>query len=219
MAEHQEYQELAATRDGKPIGPVPEDPGIAVPRVIWRHRWSIFAICLLSLGVGYYYVSQATPIYSSTSRLYVEREGPSIMPDFEWTTGGSGNYLYTQAELVKSAPVLNRAIEGGIHEQIIASSVQLVLSSAQFALRVVEGQILEGSIRRLVRAVTQGGQFTRQTIENEGLEGLLRRTVRAVLAAARRAQALHTGKLRYNLAWVFASLVLALLVALLVPLW
>jgi hypothetical protein len=121
--------------------------------------------------------------------------------------------------LTRVAEILNRAIEGGIHKQIIASSVQLVLSSAQFALRVVEGEILEGSIRRLVHAVTQSGQFARQTIEDEGLEGLLRRIVRAVLAAARRAQALHTGKLRYNLAWVVASLVLALLIALFVPPW
>ena len=135
-------------------------------------------------------------------------------------TGGWRGVDYDiESGLARIAGILNRAIEGGIHEQMISSSVQLVLSSAQFALRVVEGQILEGALRRLVRAVTVGGRFTRQTIEDEGLEGLLRRTVRAVFAAARSMQAWHTGKLRYNLAWVVASLGLALLLALFVSPW
>jgi hypothetical protein len=47
-------------------------------------------------------------------------------------------------------------------------------------------------------------------LEQEGLEGLLRGTVRAVLAGGRRMQRWHTGRLRRNLSWVAACLVLAI---------
>jgi hypothetical protein len=54
--------------------------------------------------------------------------------------------------------------------------------------------------------------------EQRGLEGLLRWTVRAVMAGSRWLQRRHTGRLRRNLIWVAASLVLAVL-GLIVYVW
>mgnify|MGYP000138425703 CR=1 FL=1 len=57
----------------------------------------------------------------------------------------------------------------------------------------------------------KGARVTRRVVEQEGLEGLLRRAVRTALVLSRGLQRWHTGRLRRNLLWVAASLVLAVL--------
>jgi len=59
------------------------------------------------LTAGFIYISKATPIYTSTSRIYVEQSGPKIISEMEeGVMTCSKNYLYTQTELVKSTPIL-----------------------------------------------------------------------------------------------------------------
>ena len=84
-------------------------PGLLV--VLWRRRWIILASTLLCLGVAFAYLKQATPIYSSSSRLYIEEVGPRILTDNQGYVSQSGNYLNTQAEVLKSTPILAGAIE------------------------------------------------------------------------------------------------------------
>lgn len=82
-------------------------------QVLWRGRWLVSLATIAALAAGFVYLSKATPIYTSTSRLYVEQSGPKIITENEQgLMTRSTNYLYTQAELLKSTPILSAALEG-----------------------------------------------------------------------------------------------------------
>ncbi len=67
----------------------------------------MIALCtLLGLALGIVYLFNATPMYSSSSRLYVEQNGPKIINDGLSGQVQSQNYLNTQAELIKSSQIL-----------------------------------------------------------------------------------------------------------------
>ncbi|MEJ2648491.1 MAG: Wzz/FepE/Etk N-terminal domain-containing protein [Sedimentisphaerales bacterium] len=77
-------------RNGMPDRPevrlhsVPVPPGTgALPaslvRVIWRNRWIITVSIIVSLALAFVYITNATPIYRSISRIYVEQNGPKII--------------------------------------------------------------------------------------------------------------------------------------------
>jgi len=75
--------------------------------IMWRGRWLILIAVAVVLMAGFIYISKATPIYISTSRIYVEQSGPKIISEMEeGVMTRSKNYLYTQTELVKSTPIL-----------------------------------------------------------------------------------------------------------------
>ncbi len=80
--------------------------------IVWRNRWIVLATTVVALTAAVIYVAKATPIYSSTSRIYVEQSGPKIFTETEeGVMTQSKNYLYTQAELLTSAPILTDAVE------------------------------------------------------------------------------------------------------------
>jgi len=80
-------------------------------QIVLRHRWTILMTTILSLVVTLLYLLKATPIYTSTSRLYVEQSGPKIMSDYEGVMTQSKNYLYTQGELMKSTPIIADVVD------------------------------------------------------------------------------------------------------------
>ena len=96
-------------------GPLHGEPEFAGPgpaQVIWQGRWIVLGVLLLALACGLGYLLRATPIYESTSRIYVEKEGPTIISGDEgMVMTRSRNYLHTQAELFKSFDVLLMALE------------------------------------------------------------------------------------------------------------
>jgi len=79
--------------------------------ILLCHRWIILVTTLLSLIAAFLYLRRATPIYTSTSRLYVEQRGPKIINEYEGIMTQSKNYLYTQAELIKSTPIIGDAVD------------------------------------------------------------------------------------------------------------
>jgi len=81
--------------------------------MVWRRRWTVLVVTLLCLVSGGLYLLKATPIFTSSSRLYVEQSGPRIMSDQQSGAPKSGSFLYTQAQLLTSTPILNQAIEAG----------------------------------------------------------------------------------------------------------
>jgi len=89
------------------IGIVPED----LFQIIWRSRWIVLLIVVIALGVGLTYITFATPVYTSTSRIYVQQSGPKILAEAEGIMTQPKNYLYTQAELLKSTPILSAALK------------------------------------------------------------------------------------------------------------
>jgi uncharacterized protein involved in exopolysaccharide biosynthesis len=89
------------------IGIVPED----LVQIIWRSRWIVLLTTIMALGVGLIYITITTPLYTGTSRIYVQQSGPKILSEAEGVMTQSKNYLYTQAELLKSTPILSAALE------------------------------------------------------------------------------------------------------------
>jgi len=80
-------------------------------QIMWRSRWIVLAIMIVSLAAAFIYINNAVPLYTSTSRIYVEPSGPKILTEAEGVMTQSKNYLYTQAELLKSTPILSAALE------------------------------------------------------------------------------------------------------------
>lgn len=78
--------------------------------IVLRHRWTILCITIGFLVVAFVYIIKATPIFTSASRLYVEQSGPKIINEYEGIMSQSNNYLNTQAELIKSTPIINDVV-------------------------------------------------------------------------------------------------------------
>jgi len=82
--------------------------------ILWRRRWTVLVASVVALAGGFCYLQRATPLYRSTSRIYVEQSTPKIFRDYEeGMLSRSTNYLYTQAELLDSTPILTEAIRTG----------------------------------------------------------------------------------------------------------
>jgi len=79
-------------------------------QIALRQQWVILGTAILTLVVAFIYILKATPIYTSTSRLYVEQTGPKIINEYEGVMTQSMNYLYTQAELIKSTPIVGEVV-------------------------------------------------------------------------------------------------------------
>jgi capsular exopolysaccharide synthesis family protein len=79
--------------------------------VIMRHRGIILLAVALFLSAAFFYLLKATPIYTSSSRLYVEQMGPKIISEYEGVMTRSMNYLYTQGELIRSTPIIADAVD------------------------------------------------------------------------------------------------------------
>lgn len=93
-------------------GPSPRAAGAgsdSLLRVLWRSRW-ILVVCVIgAVAGGFAYIQKSVPIYTSTSKLYVQQKeaasltvDPRMMPRYN---------LYTQAEVLKSSSVLGAATE------------------------------------------------------------------------------------------------------------
>ena len=75
-------------------------------QIALRHRWMVLLTIISFLAAAFLYLLKATPIYTSTARLYVEQSGPKIITEYEGVMTQSKNYLYTQSELIKSTPIV-----------------------------------------------------------------------------------------------------------------
>jgi len=111
----------AAHTNGSPSGPelpypVDRQDGSPIPQrdiaqVIWQHRWAMLLTFLLCVAGAVLYLVKATPIYTSSSCLFVEQSGPRIIATSEGFMTQSKNYLFTQAELLKSTPIVSGALD------------------------------------------------------------------------------------------------------------
>ena len=79
--------------------------------ILWSERWLILISVFSCLLIAFIYITKVTPVYTSTSRVYVEQSGPKIIAEMEeGVMTQSKNYLYTQAELLKSTPIISEAL-------------------------------------------------------------------------------------------------------------
>lgn len=79
---------------------------------LWRRRWTILLTMLGAMVAGFVYLQRATPLYTSTSRIYVEQAGPRALErDASGLVTRWGTYLYTQAELLRGTETLSAAMK------------------------------------------------------------------------------------------------------------
>ncbi len=78
--------------------------------VFWRNRWIALLFVVATLTAGFVYIRAATPVYTSTAKLYLDHESiqisryePGAMPRTE-------RYLHTQAEVLRSESILAAAL-------------------------------------------------------------------------------------------------------------
>jgi polysaccharide biosynthesis transport protein len=86
--------------------------------ILWRRRWTVLLTSVVVLAGGFCYLQRATPLFKSTSRVYVEQSTPKIFRDEEGMFSRSTNYLYTQAELLDSTPILTEAMKVGSMDRL-----------------------------------------------------------------------------------------------------
>ena len=90
-----------------------EEAGRGTPNllaVVWRQRWIVLLCCLLALSGGVAYLTQATPIYASSSIVYVQQSTPKIMSDVMSTGQRTIGYLFTQCQVIESTAILRSAL-------------------------------------------------------------------------------------------------------------
>ena len=89
-----------------------QEPRAAVPLVqtIWIRRWVFAATVACCLAAAAGYLAVATRIYTSKAKIYVEQNGPRVMGEQSYLNR-SDNYLHTQAEVIRSLPILQGALE------------------------------------------------------------------------------------------------------------
>jgi capsular exopolysaccharide synthesis family protein len=93
-------------------GPAPDASVRYSPlQVAWRRRWTLLLTVVLCLAGAWIYILKATPVYTSTSVLYVEQSGPQILTDVPGVARQNDSFLNNQAALIKSTPILATAIE------------------------------------------------------------------------------------------------------------
>lgn len=109
---------------------------------VWRRRWTILLTVILVITGAVVYIQKATPFYESTSRVYVEQSSPRIFRDSdEGLLSRSTNYLYTQAELLESAPILSEAIRIGQMDQLKSfQGVSNTMAALRRGLETVVGK-------------------------------------------------------------------------------
>src|SRR3954462_7333030 len=100
-----------------PDGPVPAAPTDAAARytplqVAWRRRWTVLMTVVIGLAAAFVYVMKATPVYTSSSRIYVEQTGPQILGDANGMVAAKqpDSCLQTYASMLKPTPIFSSAV-------------------------------------------------------------------------------------------------------------
>jgi uncharacterized protein involved in exopolysaccharide biosynthesis len=93
-----------------------ERPSLDYRRIWRKHRWVITGIFLLTVLTVSVWTSQQVPIYRASAIIMIDPEAPKFVNLPEVTPLGASapwdpNYYPTQYEIIKSRPVLQKAIE------------------------------------------------------------------------------------------------------------
>ena len=78
--------------------------------IVWSARWILIACVLLSILITVAVLLQIPVIYTGISRIYVAQETPRVLGT-ETESQKSKNYLYTEAAVIASQPILAAVID------------------------------------------------------------------------------------------------------------
>ena len=94
------------------LPPTPDLMSASLFQIAWRSRWILLMSTIVALALAIVYLAITAPLYSSTSKIYVEQSAPRIMAETaEGLMTQSKNYLGTQKEMLKSTPILTAALK------------------------------------------------------------------------------------------------------------
>lgn len=79
-------------------------------QILWRRQLILLLSIVVCVVTAIIYITQATPIYASSSRISIDNQVARPLQDLIATGGTSGNYLSTQCEIIASSPIVNDAI-------------------------------------------------------------------------------------------------------------
>jgi capsular exopolysaccharide synthesis family protein len=87
------------------MAPPPELPEPSITAAVLRNFWLVLLFAVVGAGGAWLFLKHARPLFTSESKIYIEPAGPRVLSDVLGSAQRS-NYLYTQAEVIKSAPIL-----------------------------------------------------------------------------------------------------------------
>ncbi len=80
--------------------------------VIWRRRWTLLVTVAVCLVAAMVYLAAAIPIFTSSSSIFVDQQDRRILTDNQGMgLSRSDSFLFTQAEIIRSAPILSNALD------------------------------------------------------------------------------------------------------------
>lgn len=79
--------------------------------ILWRRRWLVLLAVVLAVAGGFIYLAKATPIFQSTSQIYVQQNNANIIGNSASPSVYGDNFIATQVELLRATPILAAAIE------------------------------------------------------------------------------------------------------------
>jgi capsular exopolysaccharide synthesis family protein len=93
-----------------PAPAAPPQNDLDLFRGIVRHAWLVIIFMLIGLGGAWFYLKSVTPQFRAYAKIYIEPSGPRVMSEPS-NAIQRNNYLNTQAEVIRSSPVLNIVAE------------------------------------------------------------------------------------------------------------
>lgn len=141
---------------------------IVIARLLWRRRLVAIMGLASTMLVCSAYLRTATRQYTSTACIYVEQTGPRIMHEAQQgIMTESYNYLHTQTQLIRSLPVLSRAIEicgkGPMHilagpqdhNELILEHLKVTVGRKDDIIRISFSSPYPEESARIVNAIVQ----------------------------------------------------------------
>jgi capsular exopolysaccharide synthesis family protein len=138
--------------EGEPVAngaeprPAAPSPGFSpnLMMIVWRRQTTVALVVLICLSAAGAFLLRATPLYTSTSRIYVEQNTPKFLNEGELDQIASeraDSYLYTQAEVIGSIPILTAALDvPGVAQAKVLQKVDNQLVYLKRALSVDVGK-------------------------------------------------------------------------------
>ncbi len=132
---------LAPHADGMPAPVMVHAPGGGLVHILWRRRLIVLICLLLSVAGAYAYLRLATPVYISSSRIYVQQSGPRIMSPEEGGDRASANYLNNECQVMRSGPILGAAMDApGIKDLRTFAGAESPISLLAKGLSIAPGK-------------------------------------------------------------------------------
>lgn len=82
-------------------------------QVVWKRKWLILAIFVVTAGSAWVFQSRQTPIFQAAATVLIEPEAPRVVniQDVSPGTGNASEYYATQHRVITSRPIVEATIE------------------------------------------------------------------------------------------------------------